>query len=186
MNDVSAQFVTRVKMARHFEPLWSALQAVQVEENGFETVLEMAKKTRNRNQVYFIGNGGSAAVASHMAIDWLNKGKFAALCFNDAAALTCIGNDHGYRYVFDFQLMRHAMPGDLLFAISSSGRSASIIEPARNAAHIMDVVTLSGFEPDNALRQLGKINFYVPSKNYGTVEIAHLAILHALIDELTK
>ena len=186
MNDASAEFVTRVKMAKLFTPLWSALQDVQSEESGFETVLEMAKKVRNRNKVYFIGNGGSAAVASHMAIDFFNKGRFATLCFNDPAALTCIANDHGYRFVFDFQLMRHAMPGDLLFAISSSGRSGSITEPAKNASRVMDVVTLSGFEPDNPLRSLGKINFYVPSKDYGTVEIAHLAILHALIDELAK
>ncbi len=166
--------------------LADALDQTECEADGFDAVLRMARIVRNKGKVYFVGNGGSAAVASHMAVDWFNKGKFAAMCFNDAAALTCIGNDFGYRYVFDFQMMRHARPGDMLFAISSSGRSASIIEPARNAARVMDVVTLSGFEPDNALRKLGKVNFYVPSNHYGTVEIAHLAILHALIDELAK
>ncbi len=158
-----------------------------VDQENFAYAVETVGITKEEDGcVYFVGNGGSAAIASHMAVDWFNKGKFASMCFNDAAALTCIGNDFGYRYVFDFQMMRHARPGDLLFAISSSGQSASIIEPAKNAARVMDVITLSGFEPANELRKLGKVNFYVPSNHYGTVEISHLAILHALLDELAK
>ncbi len=51
----------------------------------------------------------------------------------------------------------------------------------------MNVVTLSGFDPENRLRgQGGSVNFYVPSCSYGTVEIAHLAILHSLLDEVTE
>ncbi len=180
INDLSGS------LRKQGDAISDALEQTECEANGFDTVLMIARKVRAKGRVYFVGNGGSAAIASHMAVDWFNKGKFASMCFNNAAAISCIGNDYGFRYVFDFQMMRHARPGDLLFAISSSGRSASILEPAKNAARIMDVVTLSGFEPDNALRKLGKVNFYVPSNHYGTVEISHLAILHALIDELAK
>lgn len=172
--------------SRSIGALVDGLSAVQVEAGGFAAVLDLAQRVRKRGRVYFIGNGGSAAVASHMAIDWLNKGRFAAMCFNDGAALSCIGNDYGMRFVFDYQVMRHASPNDLLFAISSSGKSSDILEAVRNASRVMPVVTLSGFDPDNPLRGLGKVNFYVPSKSYGTVEIAHLTILHALLDELAQ
>lgn len=172
--------------SRSIGNLVDGLAAIEVEDHGFTAVMGLARHARNRNRVFFVGNGGSSAIASHMAIDWQNTGRFAAMCFNDASALTCIGNDYGIRFVFDFQVMRHILPGDLLFVISSSGKSPNVVEVAKNAARVTDVVTLSGFDPDNALRKLGKVNFYVPSKSYGTVEVAHLAILHALLDELVK
>lgn len=153
--------------------------------SGFEPTIEVAKVVRARNgRVFFIGNGGSAAIASHMSIDWLNKGKFAAMAFNDGAALTCLGNDYGYHHVFNNQLRAHCRDGDMVFAISSSGNSQSIIVPALMAKGTATVVTLTGFAPDNMLRSMGDINFYVPSQSYGVVETAHLAILHAILDRL--
>ena len=77
--------------------------------------------------------------------------------------------------------------GDVLFAISSAGESKSIIEAVELAKRArMNVVTLSGFDQGNSLRQLGGVNFYVPSRNYRAVENVHLAILHALLDEVVK
>lgn len=134
-------------------------------------------------RIFFVGNGGSAGVASHMAIDWMKNGGFASTALNDGAALTCLANDLGYEQVFALPLSRHARPGDLLFAISSSGKSANILagmEAAREAG--AGVVTLSGFRPDNPLRRAGDVNFYVASSLYGFVEIAHLTICHAILD----
>lgn len=138
-----------------------------------------------RPSVFFIGNGGSAAIASHMAIDWMKNGRIRAMAFNDPAALTCLSNDIGYENVFTYPLSFHAQDGDILFAISSSGESESILNAVSNhGGHKMRVVTLSGFEPNNGLRHRGgDINFYVPSSKYGTVEICHLAILHSILDE---
>ncbi len=162
----------------------AALAAVEVEPPGYAHTLETAKSMRTFGKVFFIGNGGSAAIASHMSIDWLNKGRFEAISLTDPAALTCIANDYGYRDVFERPLMRHFGKHDILFAISSSGESENIIAAAMSASRVGTVITLSGFESDNRLRQLGVVNFYVPSKSYGIVETAHLAILHALLDEL--
>ena len=72
----------------------------------------------------FVGNGGSAGIASHLAIDFSKNGGLRSLAFNDASALTCLGNDLGYENVFAKQIDFHARAGDLLIAISSSGRSA--------------------------------------------------------------
>ena len=135
------------------------------------------------NKLMFIGNGGSAAIASHLAIDFSKNGGMRACAFNDGAALTCLANDLGYENVFAHQIALHGRPGDLLVAISSSGCSANIlngVEAARlNGAEVM---TLSGFKPDNPLRAMGEVNLYVPSMEYGFVEISHLTLGHAILD----
>ena len=72
----------------------------------------------------FIGNGGSASIASHLAIDFQKNGALPTLVFNDAAALTCLGNDLGFTEVFSSPLSVHTRPGDILFAVSSSAAPA--------------------------------------------------------------
>jgi len=167
-------------------PYDRVLALIEAEDDAVDRVISSAHEVRRRNgRVFFIGNGGSAAIASHMAIDFLNKGRFAAMAFNDGASLTCLGNDHGYDQVFIRPFSVHVRNGDILFAVSSSGKSESVINPALHAGVVgASVVTLSGFAPDNRLRSLGSVNFYVPSESYGVVETAHLAILHAILDRL--
>jgi D-sedoheptulose 7-phosphate isomerase len=135
------------------------------------------------NKLIFVGNGGSSAIASHMAADYSKNGNVRSLALNDGAMLTCLGNDLGYERVFAKQIELYAYPGDLILAISSSGRSANIlnaVEAARAAS--CAVVTFSGFTPDNQLRRLGDLNFYVDADRYGFVEIGHLTICHAILD----
>ena len=75
----------------------------------------------------FIGNGGSAGIASHIAIDFSKNGGTALAGVQRPPALTCLGNDFGYEHVFAKQIEIHAPAGDLLIAISSSGRSPNIL-----------------------------------------------------------
>ncbi len=134
-------------------------------------------------KVMFIGNGGSSTIASHMAEDYTKAGNIRTLAFNDPAFLTCLGNDLGFDQVFAKQIEMFAQEGDVLIAISSSGNSQNIlngvIEAKKKGCYVM---TLSGFEPDNLLRNLGDVNVYVPSCEYGFVEITHLAVCHAMLD----
>ncbi len=147
----------------------------------FLAVALAAKRARNR--IMFVGNGGSAAICSHMATDWMKNGGFHALSFNDGSMLTCLGNDLGYEQVFAKQVEMQAHPGDLLVAISSSGNSVNILNAvAAGRDRGASVITLSGFKPDNKLRRLGDVNFYVPDQSYGFVEISHLTICHAVLD----
>lgn len=179
-------------MRESFHDLAQALQSIECEEHAYGSVLgylSMVRETTGPQgaRIFFIGNGGSAAISSHMAADYQKNGGFPTMCFNDAALMSCISNDLGYSEVFSLPLQRHARLGDVLVAVSSSGESLNILHAARYAKeHRLNVVTLSGFEPDNPLRRMGSVNFYVPSKSYGTVEIAHLAILHSLLDETMK
>lgn len=132
-----------------------------------------------------VGNGGSAAIASHMSVDFSKRGRIPAVAHNDAGMLTCLSNDLGYEQVYAHQIDLHGRSDDMLIAISSSGRSANILnacEAARGRG--MKVVTLSGFKSDNPLRILGDVNFFVGSEEYGPVELSHMMLLSAAIDML--
>ena len=136
--------------------------------------------------VLWVGNGGSAALASHFAVDVFNAG-VRSTAFNDAALLTCMGNDCGYEQVFARPVALFAAPGDVLIAISSSGRSPNILAAVEAArARGCAVITLYGFRRDNPLGCLGDWNFYVPSEAYGPVEMVHAFICHALVDALKE
>jgi len=135
------------------------------------------------NKLMFIGNGGSSTIASHMAEDYTKAGGIRTLAFNDPAFLTCLSNDLGFDQVFAKQIEMFAQPGGMLVAISSSGNSQNILNGALAAKKRgCWVMTLSGFTPDNLLRNLGDINVYVPSTEYGFVEITHLTVCHAMLD----
>ncbi len=151
---------------------------------GCEWIRKSAHDTHDAgNKIIFIGNGGSAGIASHLAIDFSKNGGLRSLAFNDPSALTCLGNDLGYENIFAKQLDFHARPGDLLIAISSSGRSPNILTAVKMArTRECKVATFSGFTEKNELRCAGDVNFYVRSGEYGFVEIAHLALCHAVLD----
>lgn len=139
------------------------------------------------NKVIFIGNGGSASIASHIAIDLLKNAQISAMAFNDPSLITCLSNDLGYEYVFQKPLELLAKKGDILFSLSSSGKSKNILNATEEAKKKgCFLVTLSGFAKDNPLRKLGNINFYIPSNSYGYVEIAHTAICHCIVDGIIK
>jgi D-sedoheptulose 7-phosphate isomerase len=143
----------------------------------------MRKLSGTPNKVMFIGNGGSAGIAGHLAIDYAKNGGVRSVTFNDASSLTCLGNDLGYDQVFAKQVEMQGLAGDILIAISSSGESANILAAAAQAKAMgCECITLSGFTPGNRLRSLGATNFYVASGVYGFVETAHQAILHAILD----
>lgn len=134
-------------------------------------------------KVIMVGNGGSAGIASHQAVDYWKNGGIRAVAFNDASLLTCIGNDLGFENLFSAPIERFADPEDLVFAISSSGASPNILNAAKAARTTgCRLVTFSGFAPANPLRSQGDINFHVPSSSYGLVEILHLYIIHSILD----
>lgn len=162
-------------------------QPLSFDEGISRAAALVRKQTQQQKKVIFIGNGGSAAVASHQAIDYWRNGGFPAIAFNDGALLTCISNDFGYEQVFSKPIATFAQPGDIVFAISSSGQSANILAGANQANQMgCYVITLSAFKPDNPLRQLGNLNFYVPTMAYGFAEITHLCICHCILDGLMK
>lgn len=181
------------EVAAYFDELGRVFSSVRVSDvegkplslkTAFDWVAEGARAAHaNGNKVILIGNGGSAVIASHEAIELLKNGGIRALALNDGAALTALANDLGYANVFAEQLRVLGKPGDMLVAISSSGQSTNILKAVEVARSIgMSIATFSGFRPSNLLREQGDVNFYVDSDQYGFVEIAHHALVQAILD----
>jgi D-sedoheptulose 7-phosphate isomerase len=143
----------------------------------------LARIAKAGKKVILIGNGGSAGIASHMAVDIWKNGGIRATAFNDPSLLTCIGNDFGYKHVFEKPMEMFAEQGDMLIAISSSGSSENIllgVDAARKKG--LSVITFSGFEGDNPLSTKGDVNFYTPCRAYGPVEVLHQLLCHCILD----
>ena len=139
------------------------------------------------NKIILVGNGGSAAMASHVAVDFTKATGIRAINFNEADLITCFANDYGYEHWVAKALEAYADSGDLAILISSSGKSLNIINGAEKAKKIgLSVITVSGFLPDNPLRKLGDLNLWVNNSEYNIVEMTHHIWLVAIIDYLIE
>ena len=138
-------------------------------------------------KLIFIGNGGSNAISAHMAEDFSKAAGIRAIAFNDSVLLTCLANDYGFENMFSKAIELYADAGDLLIAISSSGKSKDILN-AVNVANNKEVniITLSGFSEANPLKRLGKLNIYVKSNSYRVVELTHEYCLHTVLDHIIE
>ena len=137
--------------------------------------------------VFACGNGGSAAIANHLQCDHLKAirtttdlaPRVVSLSSN-VELLTAIANDMAFQDVFTYQLESQAGPGDVLIAISSSGRSPNIVRALNWARdHDLCTIALTGFSGGDA-RTVAEVSIHVDSMNYGIVEDMHQAIMHAL------
>jgi D-sedoheptulose 7-phosphate isomerase len=137
--------------------------------------------------IFIIGNGGSAANASHFATD-LGKSasdhgplRFRVLSLADNVSwLTALGNDYSYEDVFVRQLMNFARPGDVLIAASVSGNSPNVVKAMQWAVRQgLETVALVGAKRGQ-LADLAQQTIVVEDTHYGRVEEAHMTILHLL------
>ncbi|MGP4014921.1 SIS domain-containing protein [Saccharopolyspora sp. 5N708] len=140
--------------------------------------------------VFVVGNGGSAATASHMTCDLAKSATVGlspgvrAVSLHDAAAVTAWANDVAYEAVFAAQLATQARPGDLLVVISASGNSPNVLQALVTAkAHRVETLALLGFDGGSALA-LADHAIVVGSAHYGVVEDVHLAINHMVTEIL--
>lgn len=148
-------------------------------------VVAMREALQRDAQIFAIGNGGSAANASHFATD-LGKGasdklrkRFRVLSLTDNVSwLTALGNDYAYEDVFVGQLQNYARPGDMLLAMSVSGNSPNLLKAVRWAnAHGMDTTALVG-RKRGLLAECARRVIAIDSEHYGRVEDAHMGICH--------
>lgn len=161
-------------------------------ELGYEAGIQelVACFTRHKMagaQIFFIGNGGSSAIASHMTADFMKNGGMKTYSLYDNAVTTCMGNDYGYEYIFSRPLEFLVREGDLLVAVSSSGNSRNIINAIKvTREKSASVITFTGFKADNKARQLGDLNVHVPCEKYGIVESIHNLILQQIVDVIME
>lgn len=157
------------------------------DEKTAQFVQEAIDLTKAAKRLIFIGNGGSNAICSHMMEDFIKVGRIPAVSFTDPALITCFANDYGYEHAIQEWLRVIHQPGDLLYAISSSGKSQNIINAAYYVKEQGDqVITLTGFLPDNPLSQIGHANYNIPVTSYGVVECFHQTLVHLILDTLVN
>lgn len=149
-----------------------------------DRLLQLKKDNRS---LYIVGNGGSAGIAAHASTDFFNVAKIRATTLHESSLLTCMANDFGYENAVARMLAQLLNPDDIVIAISSSGQSMNM----RNAATIAGekgayVVTLTGFNMNNPLRNLGHTNIWLDSDDYGFVEVGHQFILHNIVDRFNE
>lgn len=141
------------------------------------------KVKANGKKMMFVGNGASAAISAHGAVDFTKQAGVRGITFNEADLITCFANDYGYDKWMAKCVEFYGDDGDILVVTSVSGASPSVVEAAKYAkSRGMKVVTFSGKTADNELRQLGDINFWVDSRAYNIVEGIHMMWLTAVVD----
>ena len=130
------------------------------------------------------GNGGSAAIASHVSIDLTKNARVRSVNFNEADLITCFSNDYGYEKWVEKAIEFYGDSKDLLILISSSGKSKNMLNACQAAKkkNISKIITFTGHEKNNPLSQLGDINFWVNSRAYNFIENTHQIWLLTIVD----
>ncbi len=156
-----------------------SINSVQLDD--FVNVVKKADQLKRK--IIFVGNGGSASIAGHLTVDFTNAAGIRAINFNDPGIITCFSNDYGYENWVGKALDCYADSGDVVVLISSSGQSKNMLVGANKAKSLgLDIITLTGFSPNNPLRKLGDINLWVDSDAYNIVEMTHHIWLLAIVD----
>jgi len=138
-----------------------------------------------KNKIIFAGNGGSAAMASHCAVDLTKNAGVRAINFNEADLITCFANDYGYDKWVEKAIEFYGNNGDVVVLISSSGNSSNIVNAAMKAKSLgMEIVTFTGFDKTNKLKKEGDLNFWVDSRAYNVVEMTHHIWILSVVDSI--
>ncbi|MEQ8768801.1 MAG: D-sedoheptulose 7-phosphate isomerase [Planctomycetota bacterium] len=136
--------------------------------------------------LFLCGNGGSAADAQHIAAEFVGRyqverqGLSAVALTVDTSILTCISNDYSFEQVFARQVRALMKPGDVLLAISTSGKSPNVLEAAKAAREIGGhVIALTGGQ-GGPLAELGELSFVIPSDETARIQECHILIGHLI------
>ena len=147
-----------------------------------KNTLVQAKK--NNAKIMIFGNGGSAAIASHVSVDLTKNANIRSVNFNEADLITCFANDYGYERWIEKTIDFYADDKDVLILISSSGKSPNMINACKAARNkkMSKIITFTGHDKNNPLSKLGDINFWINSKAYNFVENLHQVWLLTVVD----
>ena len=165
-----------------FSSLIKPSEDIIVKIINVKNILIQAKKSNNK--VLIFGNGGSAAIASHVSVDLTKNANIRSVNFNEADLITCFANDYGYEKWIEKAIEFYTDNNDVLILISSSGKSPNMINACKSARNkkVSKIITFTGHDKDNPLSQLGDINFWINSRAYNFVENTHQLWLLTIAD----
>ena len=140
--------------------------------------------SKRKGKLLLFGNGGSAAIASHVSIDLTKNAGIRSVNYNEADLLTCFSNDFGYERWVEKTIEFYGDSKDTVILISSSGKSPNMLNAckAAKAKKISTIITFTGHEKFNPLSKLGDVNFWINSKAYNFVENIHQVWLLTIVD----
>lgn len=168
------------------------LQAAQEMPKLFPQIMEaytlLSACLNSQGKILICGNGGSAADSQHFAAELTGrykrkrKGLAAISLSTDTSALTAIGNDYGYEYIFSRQLQALANPKDVLFGISTSGNSQNVILAMQEAKKIgCRTIALTG-KDGGKMKELSDLNLIAPNSDTPRIQEMHIFIIHCLCE----
>lgn len=167
-------YFDRYKRAAFDPGIYPALSAFR------DLVLDV--KSRG-NKLLFAGNGASASIASHARVDFTKQAGCRALDFNEPNLITAFSNDYGFENFMAAATRFFADPGDVLVFVSVSGTSPNCVKAAEYARSAgLKVVSFTGKSPDNPLRKLSDIAFWIDSSAYNVVECTHMMWICTVVD----
>jgi len=144
-------------------------------------ILLQTRKDNSKTMIF--GNGGSAAISSHVSVDLTKNANIRTLNFNESDLITCFSNDYGYDYWVEKTIDFYHQEKDVVILISSSGESMNMINAAKFAKQKkLKVITFTGHSKNNKLSLLGDFNFWINSKAYNFIENTHQIWLLTICD----
>ncbi|MCP4355446.1 MAG: D-sedoheptulose 7-phosphate isomerase [Proteobacteria bacterium] len=186
MDNIKAQEFLTAEFSEHEEVL---KQTKDLTLKPFSKMIEFSiSAIKNGNKILFAGNGGSAADAQHWATELtvrykVNRKAIPAIALTtDTSALTAIGNDFGFDYLFSRQVEALGNKGDVFIAISTSGNSANIINAIEEAKKIG--ITVIGFTGNGGgkMKNMCDVLIDIPSKTTARIQEMHEILGHSFCD----
>ena len=139
--------------------------------------------SKKKNKILIFGNGGSAAIASHVSVDLTKNAKIRAVNFNESDLITCFSNDYGYERWIEKAVDFYADKNDTLILISSSGKSLNMINACKAAKRKkIKIISFTGHTKNNPLSKISDLSLWVNSKAYNFVENTHQIWLLTVCD----
>ena len=169
----------------------SALAADDAFAHAFDRSAElMIAALRRGNTIFACGNGGSMTNAQHFAEELTGRFRgdrppLRALAISDPSHLTCVANDYGYEFVFSRFIEAFAKPGDVLFALSTSGKSPNVLRAAESMRAAEGLVVASSGAAQSALAGLADVSFALGESRWADrVQEAELVVIHSLMQAI--
>jgi len=139
--------------------------------------------SKKRGKILIFGNGGSAAIASHVSVDLTKNAKIRTVNFNESDLITCFSNDYGYERWVEKAVDFYADKNDTLVLISSSGKSLNMINACKAAKRKkIKVISLTGHLKNNPLSKITDHSLWIDSKAYNFIENTHQIWLLTVCD----
>jgi D-sedoheptulose 7-phosphate isomerase len=139
--------------------------------------------SKKKGKILIFGNGGSAAIASHVSVDLTKNAKIRTVNFNESDLITCFSNDYGYERWVEKAIDFYADKNDLVVLISSSGKSKNMINACKAAKRKkIKAISLTGHTENNPLSKATDLSLWINSKAYNFIENTHQIWLLTICD----